>query len=248
VKPLFFCLALLGGSSLPALKASDPPNLSDLESLVELLEESEDGFVGLPFSAVVLATTGHHVRPVDPKLEAENLTTITQVIERSVNRINQGVHAFQQASRINEASGPIEEEILREFASEPAWKVCFAPTADGKIQRSGYPDLRLHAPDGRIYYLDPKLIQEGNRASSFRTFYYEPKKTTGKINDDAAHLLIGFAHNEQPGEARRIVSWDLIDLAELPIRLKAEFQASNREIYRPAATLHQSKITMDEQP
>lgn len=246
----FFCisLAFVAGLISPTLSASDPPDLSDLESLVQLLEHSEDGFIGLPFSAVVQATTGHQVRPVDAELEAANIATITRVVERSVQQINQGGHAFQKASRINEASGPIEEEILREFGSETAWEASFAPTADGKTQRSGYPDLRLRAPDGRIYYLDPKLIQEANRDSTFRTFYYEPKKTTGKINDDAAHLLIGFTHNDQPGEARRIISWELIDLATLPIRLKAEFQASNRDIYRPAATLHQSKIKPDERP
>lgn len=239
--PRLFLLALL---LFPlAGNADDVAPASALQGLVQLLESSEDGLTGLPFAEVVLATTGHTVRPVNPTTEANHLRAIEGAIARAVERINQGGHAFQAATRINEASGPIEEEILRQFALEPAWKAEFAPTADGKIQRAGYPDLRLQAPDGLVYYLDPKLIQENNRQSSFRTFYYEPRRETGKINDDAAHLLVGFMHNEAPGAARRILAWDLVDVAAMPVRLKAEFQASNREIYRPEAILHRATVT-----
>ena len=30
-----------------------------------------------------------------------------------------------------------------------------------------------------------------SRASSFRTFYFEPKVATNKIRDDAVHLILG---------------------------------------------------------
>lgn len=224
----------------PASASGDSPGAkpdSSLEGLFALLEQSDDGFSGIPFSEVVRAATGHSVREVDRAIEAKNLAVIAEVIDRAVAEINRGGHAFQAAGRINEASGPVEDEIVRQFQSETGWKVEFAPTADGKVQRAGYPDLRLQAPDGLIYYLDPKLIQAGNRRSSFRTFYYEPRRNTGKINDSAAHLLVGLVHNEKPGPGLRLTSWELVDLARLPVRLKAEFQASNREIYTPESVL-----------
>jgi hypothetical protein len=34
--------------------------------------------------------------------------------------------------------------------------------------------------------------------------------------------------------------WDLVDLARFKVRLKAEFQAGNRDIYRPEAILGSS--------
>ena len=46
----------------------------------------------------------------------------------------------------------------------------------------------------RVFYLDPKLYAAGSRDSSFRTFYFEPKKSTNKVRDDAVHFVVGFEH------------------------------------------------------
>jgi pimeloyl-ACP methyl ester carboxylesterase len=45
-----------------------------------------------------------------------------------------------------------------------------------------------------VFYLDPKLSVAGNRDSSFRTFYFEPKKSTNKVRNDAVHFVVGFEH------------------------------------------------------
>jgi hypothetical protein len=48
------------------------------------------------------------------------------------------------------------------------------------------------------------------------------------------HLVVGFEH--QPREKVGIwkfTRWDLVDLVQFKVRLKAEFQGSNREMYRP---------------
>jgi hypothetical protein len=114
------------------------------------------------------------------------------------------------------------------------------PTAEGREQRSGYPDLEiLHRASGRLVYLDPKLYAADSETSSFRTFYYEPKESTGKINADACHLLVGIAHRGEPGHWRW-VSWTLVDLSSCRVRLKAEFQGSNRDLYRPQSVIARS--------
>ena len=87
--------------------------------------------------------------------------------------------------------------------------------------------------NGDIVYLDPKLFSEDSRASSLRTFYYEPRTATNKIRDDARHLLVGIRHNQKPGPDLRLVAWELVDVSRLRVELKAEFQAANREMYRP---------------
>jgi hypothetical protein len=36
-----------------------------------------------------------------------------------------------------------------------------------------------------VFYLDPKLYVAGSRDSSFRTFYFEPKKSTNKVREES---------------------------------------------------------------
>jgi hypothetical protein len=123
----------------------------------------------------------------------------------------------------------------------------FPLTADGKVQRSGYPDLRITDLESkRVFYLDPKLYAAGSRDSSFRTFYFEPKKSTNKVRDDAVHFVVGFEHAPRetasgfPNAAWKFTRWDLVDLSRFTVKLKAEFQGSNRDIYRPEAIIASS--------
>ena len=136
------------------------------------------------------------------------------------------------------------ENSLRELLNTTPGMHCDFPlTNDGKPQRSGYPDLRIVDIDSkRVFYLDPKLYGAGGRDSSFRTFYFEPKKTTNKVRDDAVHFIVGFAH-ERRGESSsrwKFTRWDLVDLSQFQVKLKAEFQASNRDMYRAEAIVASS--------
>jgi hypothetical protein len=92
----------------------------------------------------------------------------------------------------------------------------------------------------RVFYLDPKLYAAGSRDSSFRTFYFEPKKTTNKVREDAVHFIVGFQHEPRDGSNSanatwKFTRWDLVDLSHFKVKLKAEFQGSNRDMYRPEA-------------
>lgn len=59
-----------------------------------------------------------------------------------------------------------------------------------------------------------------------------PKITTNKVTDDAVHLIVGFEHESKSGGVRwNFTRWDLVDLAHFRVRLKAEFQGSNRGSY-----------------
>ena len=113
-------------------------------------------------------------------------------------------------------------------------------TAQAHEQHSGYPDLRAVASNGTVFYLDPKLHDADSRASTLRTFYYKPREATGKIHDDAIHLLVGVEHTGGGAKAMRLTKWELIDVSGLRIQLKAEFQSSNAEIYRPEMIVGQS--------
>jgi hypothetical protein len=90
------------------------------------------------------------------------------------------------------------------------------------------------------------LYAAGSRESSFRTFYFEPKIATNKVRDEAVHFVVGFEYQPSPrlrltgapiekGGAWRFTRWDLVDLSQFKVKLKAGFQGSNREMYRPEA-------------
>ena len=127
--------------------------------------------------------------------------------------------------------------------STPGLGCDFPRTADGKIQRSGYPDLRVvDLASKRVFYLDPKVYAAGSRDSSFRTFYFEPKIATSKVRDDAVHFVVGFEH--EPREKNgpwKFTGWELVDLSQFKVKLKAEFQGSNRDMYREEAIVASSE-------
>jgi hypothetical protein len=129
--------------------------------------------------------------------------------------------------------------MVRELLDGAAGLSCdFPHTAEDRVQRSGYPDLRLvDQASGRVYYMDPKLYAAGARESSFRTFYFEPKVATNKVRDDAVHLILGFEHKPRTAGHWEFTRWDVVDLSHFKVRLKAEFQGSNRDMYRPDAII-----------
>ena len=113
-------------------------------------------------------------------------------------------------------------------------------TAEGNFRRSGYPDIKIvHIETQRVFYLDPKLFESTAENSSLRSFYFSPKTETNKVLDDACHLLLGIAHDGKDGDWT-FLRWSLVDLSKLTVRLKPEFQASNRDIYRSEAVISRS--------
>jgi hypothetical protein len=120
----------------------------------------------------------------------------------------------------------------------PDFSCDFPRTASGHILRSGYPDLRLvDKATGRVVYLDPKLYAAGSKDSSFRTFYFEPKRDTNKVNDDARHLIVGIEHGRDESGGWTFTHWELVDISHFRVRLKAEFEGGNRDMYRPEAVV-----------
>jgi len=138
--------------------------------------------------------------------------------------------------RINEVSGHFEDMLRELLNATPGLNCDFPRTAQGRVMRSGYPDLRIvDLASKRVFYLDPKLYAVGSRDSSFRTFYFEPKIATNKVRDDAVHFIAGFEHEPRKEDHWNFTRWDLVDLAQFRVKLKAEFQGSNHDMYRPEA-------------
>lgn len=203
-----------------------------VRALTGLVGDGEN-FRGIPFGEVVLATTGHRVIPVDPGNEDDRrlVAMLGPALDATLAALNSPESPARKLARINEASRLFEDELVNRINAFPGWACRPAPNAGGETQRAGYPDLEItDTQTGRVTYLDPKLYAAGSEESSFRTFYYEPKTRTTKITRDARHLVAGISHDARDG-AWHFTGWRLTDLSGLMVRLKAEFQASNRDLY-----------------
>jgi hypothetical protein len=153
-------------------------------------------------------------------------------------------HPLHEIGRINEVSGAVEDFLLQNLGREGRFAVRIPPNAAGDTQRSGYPDIELrHLLSGRVVYIDPKVYREGSEDSSFRSFYFEPKSETNKILEDAHHLVVGLAHGGRVEGRWQLLRWGLVDLSEFRVRLKAEFQASNRDLYQEDAVLRRGAVS-----
>jgi hypothetical protein len=194
------------------------------------------------FATVASACSGKKVIPLDDSPPHLRVTAaIGKAIEASLAELNRPESPVRQLRRINEVSRLFEDAIHRHLIEIPDISCDTPPTRSGTHQRSGYPDLRItDTATGNVFYLDPKLVAVGSESSSFRSFYFEPKDSTLKITDDAVHLLAGITHDGNTG-AWTFTGYRLVDLSTLRVRLKAEFQASNADVYgkpaKPALSL-----------
>lgn len=232
------CLAFLLGGGLVLLGVRlRPPATSqpstDADLVHSLLSENLTKRT-FDFSTIAQACSGKEVIPLDRENPAHQriIAAIEQALSVTVAQLNLSISPVRSLRRINEASRFFEDGILAHLNSQPGITCEIPTTRSGEHQRSGYPDLKItDTASGTIFYLDPKLVEQGSAASTFRSFYFEPKDETLKITDSAVHLIVGIEHDGKESQWT-FTGWRLIDLSSLRIRLKAEFQASNADLYR----------------
>jgi hypothetical protein len=205
----------------------------------QLLLENSAGVLELPFSEVIEKVSGKRIIPVDETdaITALFLNNVSVAADSAVAQMNADNSPVKQMRRINEASRLFEDALIKSIDSSDAFEARTPATAAGNFQRSGYPDIKIvHVETQRVFYLDPKLYKSTSENSSLRSFYFTPKTGTNKVLDDACHLLLGIAHDGNDGDWM-FLRWSLVDLSKLTVRLKPEFQASNRDIYRSGAII-----------
>lgn len=217
--------------------AKSQGNSADIALIKGLLKE-DLSHREFDFPLVVEAVSGKKVLPAKGRESRARVTAaITAVMDRLILQMNADGSPMRGLRRINEGSRFFEDGLLEGLEKTEGITCGIPPTREGAAQRSGYPDLRItDEATGDVYYLDPKLMERGSATSSLRTFYFEPKDNTLKITDDATHLLLGIEHDGKDGEWT-FLGYQLVDLSGLKVRLKAEFQASNRDLYTEPSVL-----------
>jgi hypothetical protein len=232
-----------------ALAQRSPAPKGPLDQLIPWLLDEDQELRGLSFSEVIFDTTGKKVLPFDGNnaVDQRVAKAISVACDETMKQLNTPNSAIQNVGRINEVSSRFEDTLRELLNAAPGFRCDFPLTAEGKMQRPGYPDLRIiDLESKRVFYLDPKLYAAGSRESSFRAFYFEPKKATNKVRENAVHFVVGFEHlprepgSGSPGTLWKFTRWDLVDLSRFRVKLKAEFQGSNRDMYRPEAIVASS--------
>ena len=234
------------GLASAALAQTSPAPKGPVDRLIPWLLDEDQQLRGIPFSEVILDTTGKKVLPFDANnaVDQRVAKAISTACDETMKRLNAPGSTIRNVDRINEVSSHFED-TLRDLLNNTAGLRCDFPlTAEGKVQRSGYPDLRIiDLESKRVFYLDPKLYATGSRNSSFRAFYFEPRKATNKVRDDAVHFVVGFEHEtREKNGVWNFRHWDLVDLSRFTVNLKAEFQGSNLDMYRAEAIVASSAI------
>ena len=169
----FVCLATMicGATALVGATSpgSDTPAAEStaVHQLVPWLLEEDRQLRGIPFSALIADVTGKKVMAFDRKNEVDQRVVggIGAACDQAMKQLNAPGSAIQKVGRINEVSSYFEQTLRDLLNSTPGLSCDFPPTAQGKVQRFGYPDLRVvDLASKRVFYLDAKLIAAGATA------------------------------------------------------------------------------------
>lgn len=193
-------------------------------TLRKFLEPIKD----IPFPVVIEALTNCRVLEFDRDINKDILELL---IEASAQAGEAAAKSGVVADRPNEAGNRIEPFVIDAFRN-----VGFAAgkprTISGKVKVTGYPDIELHHRSGWSGYLDCKTFATKSLSSTFRAFYLSPSQEP-KITRNAVHLLLSFQLQIKGGNTYIPISWHLYDLHGLVVQVKHEFNASNRDLYKP---------------
>ena len=183
----------------------------------------------IPFSELLRATTSFEVYSLnvaDPQ-DVELLNDLTSSAKKFIAQINR-THTRFEGGRINEVGKRIEEVFVEELK-----KTKLVPTL---LSSAGYPDIKIRDSHDRVTFIESKAIS-GDWDSSLRSFYY----TSGKKIDSAGrHLLIAWDISKERDNYWKVNGWKLIDLVNLEITTKMEFQSNNQKLYIPSLILAES--------
>ena len=235
---LILCLSSVGCVGEPSISNAD------IEPFVRWLLDDGERLEDVRFAEVAEAVSGCKVLPVDTEdaVDAAMLRHVQASLDGMLLELAKVDNSIHAVGRVNEISRHVEDFLLSSLNADDGYECRIPANATGRAQRSGYPDLQLvHTGSGRVFYIDPKVYKLGSETSSFRSFYFEPKLETNKILDNASHLIVGIAHSGKVEGRWQLDTCKIVDLINFHVRLKAEFQSSNRELYKDEAILGESQ-------
>ncbi len=203
-----------------------------VKNLERIIKQMIKPLKGLPFKLVVEGLYGCKVIPFGEGQEKDErlLNDLKKVAIKSGKEVNKkGIYR----KRPNEVGNDIEK-FVKDALNQKGLEASIPETISGKKKSLGYPDIIFVDKDGRPNYLECKTFNIENKFTTQRSFYLSPSEES-KVIKDARHLAIAFEiiYDGSEGESNiyRCKSWDIIDLTELEVDVKREFNADNKRLY-----------------
>ncbi len=167
------------------------------------------------FRDILLEETGYEVLKATPE----------QIEDAKMNAILARDHQIDENENIFKGKDGKPRKRYNECGNdmENVLKVSSGGKLTGLGQATGYPDLVNCICE---YYLECKVANSKSMDTSFRSFYLS---TLTKIKKSQPHLLVCFKHHD--GKLSKEDEPIVIDLYDLELTLKQEWNASNKIVY-----------------
>jgi len=205
-----------------------------VKQLEDVIKKMLSPLKDIPLKIVIKSLSGYQILDFnknDP-LDKELLDCLIEALKNSMQSINnKGI----DKARPNEVGNAIESYVKEELNKLG----CIATTPNttsGKQKSSGYPDIMFKDKNGRYNYLECKTFNEKDLNSSLRTFYLSPSDDF-KITTDAHHFLASFEMEKRYDNLFYVKRFKLLTLEKLNVDVKNEFNANNKELYKPSNIL-----------
>ena len=207
----------------------DDLDWDEFSAAVRLLKS---GVSRLYFRDVINAATGYKIIPFDGNSN-QILEEIKSWLDGNLNELSNLIER-DYVGRPNELGNYLERVLMARLDQSLNFSVDMPATEQGHKQAAGYPDgIIFDSMRNQVVYFDVKIFQEKTRNNTLRSFYYQPTNQS-KILHDAPHFLIGFVVESLSGDNRSpfiIRDYELVDIYNLEVNFKAEFNASNKDLY-----------------
>ncbi len=187
---------------------------------------------GLPLTVVIEGLAAKKVIPFDPQCPKDQkvLNTLKKVANNVLKEFNKNKILRPRPNEVGNDIEPFVKKALNKYN----YKADTPLTISGKKKSTGYPDIEFIDTFNRLNYLECKTFNIDNIDSTQRSFYLSPSNDF-KITRDAHHFGISFEIYVEKSiknkHLYKVKSWKILDLSQLLLDVKYEFNADNKRLY-----------------
>lgn len=208
-----------------------------------IVKEIIDAFGCIEFHIAVESTMHKKIIPINKQDEKDNLllTDIHTICNDFALEYNQIPITFDLYKNLvnppkpksfrNNEVGIFADKVIPSFFGKNRDNLKIIKSFE-RLSLNGYPDEVINDKYGRTTYLEVKTTTRRNVGSP-RDFFFSPlKNSKKKIKNDGRHLLLCFDTFEQKEKEFIVTGWCLIDLFNIKVSMKPEFNTDNLELYK----------------
>ena len=227
-------------------------DLRKLEEYRKIVQKILEAFSNVPFPIIVELATDKKIEQIDLSKDEDQrlIDEISRLADIVAQKFNKDpIDKFKYGeirNKVPKNFRPNEVSVYLEYMFPKIFnknKDKFKVIKDVEhLTKTGYPDEKIVDVYGRVTFIEIKATTRPDEGSP-RDFFFTPlENTRDKISEDGRHILIGFVIKEIEPKVFKTVGWKMVDLSKVYVRMKPEFNADNRELYKKEALIAESWI------